>query len=563
MMMRTSARVLLVLLSAAAILPGRTRAAQSAFTLEETTIAEVHAAFRAKRLTCRALVDAYVTRIERLDQRSTLNAIVVVNPAVRQEADALDTRFAASGPTGPLHCVPVIVKDNFETIGLQSAAGSLALQGFISGRDAFQVQRLRAAGALVLAKSNMAEFAFSPYETVNSLRGITRNPYALERVPAGSSGGTAAAVAANFGLVGLGSDTGNSIRGPSAHTALVGIRSTMGLTSRAGVIPLSFLADIAGPMTRTVTDAARVFQVIVGEDPADPVTARSRGRAPVDYMAALSATALRGARLGVLRQAYERTNAPVDPEVVAVFERAIADLRKAGAEVIDPAAVDLTNVRRAQGAGTCRGFKYRHRRVPRDARRQGARPFPRRDHRVPALRLVPGVSPAATHGVAALDAAGPRLGGLSRRPRVSRRLRRGGHRGDGHVATGRLHLSDLEPGAAPHRRGDARQRRGQQSAVLADVRLPRHHGTDGLHARRHAASRADPLRPGLGRGSSLRPGLQLRTGDAASSSASARRPRALASVQTCARALHARHTHHACVTSIDGNLQPGNETVAR
>ena len=163
-----------------------------------------------------------------------------INPAARDEAAALDRQRAAGGITGRLHCIPAIVKDNFETVGLQSAAGSLALKGFVSTRDAFQVRRIKEAGAIVLAKSNMAEWAFTPYETVSSiLPGYTKNPYALDRVTAGSSGGTAAAVAANFGAVGLGSDTGNSIRGPSSHQALVGIRSTMGLTSRGGVVPLS------------------------------------------------------------------------------------------------------------------------------------------------------------------------------------------------------------------------------------------------------------------------------------------------------------------------------------
>jgi Asp-tRNA(Asn)/Glu-tRNA(Gln) amidotransferase A subunit family amidase len=190
--------------------------------------------------------------------------------------------------TGPLHCIPAIVKDNFETIGLQSAAGSLSLKGFVSNKDAFEVRRIREAGAIVLAKSNMAEFAFSPYETVNSiLPGYTKNPYALDRVTAGSSSGTATAVAANFGAVGLGSDTGNSIRGPASHQSLVGIRSTMGLTSRSGVVPLNLLADIAGPITRTVEDAVAVFQVIAGEDPDDPVTAASRGHLVTNYAASL------------------------------------------------------------------------------------------------------------------------------------------------------------------------------------------------------------------------------------------------------------------------------------
>lgn len=334
------------------------RAATSASVqVEESTIAGIHAAFRTRALTCRALVDAYLARIDAFDKAGpTLNAIVVVNPRARAEADALDAAFASRGLTGPLHCVPAIVKDNFETTGLQSADGSLALKGFVSDRDAFLVKRIKDAGAIVLAKSNMAEFAFSPLETVNSILGTTKNPYALDRVPAGSSGGTAAAVAANFGLIGLGSDTGNSIRGPSSHNALVGIRSTMGLTSRAGVIPLSYLADVAGPMTRTVADAAAVFQVIVGEDPDDPMTARSHGRALPNYASALKKDGLKGARIGVLHQAYERANAPADPEILRIFAQAIADLTSAGATIVDEVRVELPP--RAQGAGACRGFKY-------------------------------------------------------------------------------------------------------------------------------------------------------------------------------------------------------------
>jgi len=350
--------VLFILLSMTiAAAPGAQKTAP--FQIEEATIAQVHAAMKAKQLTCRDLVNQYLRRIEAFDkQEPALNAIVQVNPDALKEADALDRRFAKSGLSGPLHCVPTIVKDNFETIGLQSAAGSLSLKGFVSNKDAFLVKRIREAGAIVIAKSNMGEFAFSPLETVNSILGTTRNPYSLDRVPAGSSGGTAAGVAANFGLAGLGSDTGNSIRGPSAHNALVGIRSTMGLTSRAGVIPLSYLADIAGPIARTVADAVAVFQAIVGEDPDDPVTARSHGRTIPNYSASLVGGGLKGARIGVLHQAYERANLPVDEEVAKVFAKALEDLKAAGAEIVDPAPVDLSQIRRAQGAGSCRGFKY-------------------------------------------------------------------------------------------------------------------------------------------------------------------------------------------------------------
>jgi Asp-tRNA(Asn)/Glu-tRNA(Gln) amidotransferase A subunit family amidase len=333
--------------------------AQTSFHVEEASIADIHGAMKAGRLTCRALVQAYLRRIEAYDKTGpAINAIVVINPDALAQADQLDTRFAQGGFVGPLHCVPAIVKDNFETIGLQSANGSLSLKGFVSAKDAFLVKRIKDAGAIVLAKSNMAEWAFTPYETVSSiLPGYTKNPYALDRVTAGSSGGTAAAVAASFGAVGLGSDTGNSIRGPSSHQALVGIRSTMGLTSRAGVMPLSLLADVAGPMARTVEDAAAVFQVVVGEDPADPATAASHGRAAENYASALVRDGLRGARIGVLRQAYERET--TDPEIVAIFMKALDDMRSAGAVVVDPAAVEgLDEIRRPPGMASCMGFKY-------------------------------------------------------------------------------------------------------------------------------------------------------------------------------------------------------------
>ena len=355
-----NALVLAVLASAALIAQQQPAAppAPAPFRVEETSIAQIHDAMKAGRLTCKALVDMYLRRIYAYDKNGPgINAMVVMNPEIQKQADDLDRRFAQGGLTGPLHCIPAIVKDNFETIGMQSAAGSLSLKGFVSTKDAFQVKRIKDAGAIILGKSNMAEFAFSPYETVNSiLPGYTRNPYALDRVTAGSSGGTAAAVAANFGTIGLGSDTGNSIRGPSSHQALVGIRSTMGLTSRAGVVPLSLLADIAGPMTRTVADAVTVFQVIAGEDPDDPATAAARGRTIPRYAESLQRDGLKGARIGILRQAYERDT--TDPEIVDVFMAAVDDLKRAGATIVDPARVELTDVRRPQGGGSCGGFKY-------------------------------------------------------------------------------------------------------------------------------------------------------------------------------------------------------------
>ena len=345
--------------SAAVSLPLVT-GAQSAvrrFPVDTASITTIHAAFKAKRLTCRSLVQQYLARIEALDKRGpAINSIVITNPAALTVADSLDRRYAAGGAVGPLHCIPLIVKDNFETVGLQTTGGSLALEGWQPLQDATMVRQVKAAGAIVLAKSNLAEWAFTPYETVSSiLPGYTKNPYALDRVTAGSSGGTAAAVAAGFGTLGLGTDTGNSIRGPSSHQALVGIRSTMGLTSRAGVIPLNASADVAGPMARSVADAVAVFDVIAHSDAADSVTAPADSKRAARYTEALKSGALKGARIGILRQAYDRPT--LDGEVKAVFERAVADLRRAGATVIDSVRVDSLDAIQRRQQGGCNRFK--------------------------------------------------------------------------------------------------------------------------------------------------------------------------------------------------------------
>jgi amidase len=351
------ATILLALVTCACA-PAFTVTGRSAFRLEETTIAAVHAAFRSGDLTCRELVSAYLRSIDAYDRKGpAINSLVVVNPDALRLADSLDARFRDRGVTGPLHCIPMIVKDNFETRDLPTTAGSLSMQGFVSTKDAFQVRRIREAGAVVLAKSNMAEWAFTPYETVSSiLPGYTKNPYMLDRVTAGSSGGTAAAVAANLGESGLGTDTGNSIRGPSAHQALVGIRSTMGLTSRAGVVPLSYAADIAGPMARTVSDAAAILQVVAGYDPDDRVTEAARSRSIPDYSKSLVRDGLRGARLAILRQAYVR--ATLDTEVAAVFGKAVVDLRAQGAVVIDSLPMPALDSAFAQRRDGCNRFKY-------------------------------------------------------------------------------------------------------------------------------------------------------------------------------------------------------------
>ena len=314
------------------------------FNVVGTTIAETQAAIREGRTSCRAIVETYLARIKAYDQTPLgpdhfrLNAIVLINPNALAEADACDRSFAATHKLPPLGGIAVLIKDNYDTAGLQTTGGSLALKGFIPQHDATMVARLRAAGAIILAKTNMAEWAFSPYVTASSIAGITRNPYDLTRVPAGSSGGTAAAVAASLGESGLGTDTGNSIRGPSSHNDLVGIRPTIGLTSRSGIIPLFAHNDIGGPMARTVADAAALLSVLAGSDPEDPDTAIAAEQYPhptgIDYTQYLDRHGLKGARIGVFRQYF---NTPeTDPEIKALTEAALKTLQEEGATLVDP-----------------------------------------------------------------------------------------------------------------------------------------------------------------------------------------------------------------------------------
>lgn len=327
----------------------------SEYWVQEITISHVHDAFSNGSLSCEKLVNIYLDRIRKYDKSTKLNAIVLINPNAIKRAKQLDSEFQESRKLRELHCVPVILKDNFDTADMPTAAGSMVLKNSVPPNDAFIVRKLREAGAIVIAKSNMAEWAFSPYFTISSTLGETRNAYDLNRVPAGSSGGTASAVAANFGLVGMGSDTGNSIRGPASHLALVGIRSTIGATSRDGVIPLLLNRDIPGPMTRTVEDAARVFNVIDGYDPADPGTELSKGKLPKDYLPYLKKDGLKGVRIGVLRDIVDEPGA--DPEVIKIFERALADMQTLGAQIIDPFEIDDFD-HLTKSTGFCSRFRY-------------------------------------------------------------------------------------------------------------------------------------------------------------------------------------------------------------
>jgi Asp-tRNA(Asn)/Glu-tRNA(Gln) amidotransferase A subunit family amidase len=327
--------LLFAVLAAVIILP-RSGSAQE-FRLLETTIAQVHEAMRAGRLTCRQLVQGYLDRIAAYDQSGPrLNTIQHLNERALQEADSLDAVFRARGPAGPMHCVPVLLKDQVETRDMPTSYGSVLFQDFMPGRDATIVSRMRDAGAIILAKTTMGEFA-SRY--VGSAFGIIRNAYDPDRNPSGSSGGTGSGVAANFGLVGIGEDTSGSVRGPSAVSSLVGLRPTLQLVSRFGLLPANPTQDTMGPMARTVMDAAILLDVIAGYDPEDPITAYAFGRVPESYADGLSADGLRGARIGVLRHPMDRSADPSSEDfrkVKAVVDGAIGELAAVGAEVVDP-----------------------------------------------------------------------------------------------------------------------------------------------------------------------------------------------------------------------------------
>lgn len=321
-----------------------TTAPTDSFSLMEASIADVHDAFSNGALTAETLVERYLTRIESHDDE--LNAILTVNDDARERARRLDAAFADDSFVGPLHGVPVVIKDNQNTHDMPTTAGSVALAESVPPRDAAVVERLREAGAIVIAKANLQELSFG-VDTVSSLGGATRNAYDLDRRPSGSSGGTAAAIAANFGTVGTGSDTCSSVRSPPAFNDVVGVRPTMGLVSRTGIIPLSATQDTAGPITRTVEDAARMLEVLAGYDPEDPITALGDGRIPEDgYTAHLDSDGLDGARIGIARQFFGLRDEDSAPQsaaasVTATVETAIAEMEAAGATIVDPVdAVD-------------------------------------------------------------------------------------------------------------------------------------------------------------------------------------------------------------------------------
>ena len=331
--------------------PATVTASTAPFDLEETTIEALLAAQRSGRRSARQIVETYLARIEALDRRGpSLGAVIELNPDALTIAETLDGERRRSGLRGPLHGIPVLIKDNIDTADrMSTTAGSLALQGHVASRDAFIVERLRSAGAVVLGKTNLSEWAnFRSMRSTSgwSARGgLVRNPYALDRNACGSSSGTGAAIAANFAVVGVGTETDGSIVCPSAANALVGIKPTVGLVSRAGIIPIAHSQDTAGPMARTVTDAAHLLGVLASADPRDPATASRAAEATVSYAAALDRDGLRGARIGVARAQFFGYSQDAD----RLTNDAIDRMRAAGADIIDPADVpDVSTYRTSE-----------------------------------------------------------------------------------------------------------------------------------------------------------------------------------------------------------------------
>ena len=308
-------------------------AVRSDFDVAEKSVRELGAAMADGAVTAVDLVAAYLDRIEAFDQRGpALNAMIAINPRAAEVAAELDAERAAGNVRGPLHGIPVVVKDNYDTADMPTTAGTLGLATSLPPDDSTQVRRLREAGAIVLGKTNMHELARG-ITTVASFGGQTRNPYDPSRNPGGSSGGTGAAVGASFGAFGMGSDTCGSIRIPSAHHALAGLRGTRGLASGDGIVPLSLTQDIGGPLARTVRDLAYALDATVGPDPADETTRLSAGNVPDSYLPSLNREGLSGARLGLVPAMFDDGDA--GRPVREVIERAAADMERLGATVVE------------------------------------------------------------------------------------------------------------------------------------------------------------------------------------------------------------------------------------
>jgi amidase len=311
------------------------------FELEEITIGELQDGMKSGKFTAHSLAEKYLARIDEIDKRGpAINAVIELNPDALSIADALDQERKAKGPRGPLHGIPMLIKDNIDTGDrMMTTAGSLALQGSKAPKDSFVAQKLRAAGAVILGKTNLSEWANTrsshSVSGWSGRGGLTRNPYALDRNPCGSSSGTGSGISANLAAAGIGTETDGSIVCPSSSNGLAGIKPTVGLVSRAGIIPISHTQDGAGPMCRTLRDAAIVLGALTGVDPEDAATSASAGKAQTDYAQYCDPNGLKGARIGVARK-YFGFNDAVD----ALMEQSLDVMKKQGAILVDPADIE-------------------------------------------------------------------------------------------------------------------------------------------------------------------------------------------------------------------------------
>ena len=334
------------------------------FQVIETSIDVIQAAYKSGRLTAHQLTQLYLDRIAAYDKKGPMiNAVITINPNALADADKLDAAYKASGPVGPLHGIPVLVKDEIDTAGMPTTLGTVIFKDYRPTRDAFVVDKLRKAGAIILGKTTLSEFARG--DTYGSMFGVTRNPYDPERTVGGSSGGSGASVAANFATVALGEETLASIRRPGGWNAIVSMRPTPGLVSRSGMWDgYPTIAAQMGPMARNVTDLAKLLDVMVGYDPEDPLSAAGVGKYDGSYTRFLDRNGLKGARIGILRESVGNASEPGSADfkkVDAVFEKNIAELKAAGAVIVDPVVIPdfkaLLAKRYADGVGSDQALK--------------------------------------------------------------------------------------------------------------------------------------------------------------------------------------------------------------
>jgi len=329
--MKNSARLVLAFALAAA---SPTYVHAESIDLGSATIADINEGFESGSLTSEKLVKLYLKRIETYDKKGpSINTVITLNTKAIEQARALDKERKTKGPRSPIHGIPIVLKDNFDTFDMPTTAGSILLKGSVPPDDAFVVKKLRDAGAIILAKVNLSEFASGSGgpNGFSSMGGQTLNPHDLTKGPSGSSGGTGAALAAVFAQFGLGTDTGGSVRGPSSVNGIAGLKPTYGLMSRDGIVPLTLSYDTGGPMARSVYDVAVSLGIMTGVDAADPATQESAGKFATDYTKFLERGALKGARIGVARDFFKQS-----VETDYVMEAAIATLKSLGATVVDP-----------------------------------------------------------------------------------------------------------------------------------------------------------------------------------------------------------------------------------